>query len=139
MKLYLSGPMRVHRCFNFPLFDEVAKVLRNAGHTVASPAEHDRETQPGIETWPGFVEGDEKQCPLFDYHIAMQWDLQQVGECDAIVMLPGWETSSGAKVERLVAEHAGKLITLAHRTGGGWFFQPDADQKRMEPPCVRKW
>ncbi len=42
MNLYLAGPMRGIPGFNFPKFDEVAATLRFIGHTVFSPAEHDR-------------------------------------------------------------------------------------------------
>ncbi len=134
MRVYVSGPMRGHRKFNFPIFDEVTAFLREQGMTVFSPAEHDRETQPGIERWPGFEAGDEKQCPLFDYATAMQWDLARIAESEAIVLLPGWETSTGAKIERFVAEHTGSLIYLARKGKDGWYVYPDQVRERMATP-----
>lgn len=136
MRAYLSGPMRGHRSFNFPVFDAVTAVLKQQGWEVDNPAEHDRETQPGIEQWEGFAEGDEKKCPLFDYAVAMQWGLACVAKDDAIVMLPGWETSVGARIERFVAEHTGSLIYLAAKGKDGWRVYPDQQRERMSTPGV---
>ena len=41
MKLYLSGPMRGFAEFNAPAFNVAAKRLREEGHEVNSPIEHD--------------------------------------------------------------------------------------------------
>lgn len=136
MRFYVSGPMRGHRKFNFPTFDAVTAILRADGHEVDNPADHDRETQPGIECWEGFEDGDEKRCPLFDYAIAMQWDLACVAMNPAIVMLPGWETSVGARIERFVAEHTGSLIYLARKGKDGWYIYADQQRERMSLPAV---
>lgn len=137
MRFYISGPMRWHPKFNFPSFDAVAAILRKQGHVVDNPAEHDRETQPGIETWEGFDTGDPTLCPLFDYDIAMQWDLCCVAKNDAIVMLPDWVYSAGARLERFVAEHTGSQIFFSwQRRNGIWEIRPDSLPKRMGQPYV---
>jgi hypothetical protein len=129
---YIAGPMRDHRNFNFPVFDEVADVLRARGHQVINPADHDREVAkrngaPPPEECDGYETGD-----LAAYHVAMGttfeellgWDLVAiVQQCDGIVLLPGWENSLGSAHEKYVAEATGKRVKYAHRTPqGDWMF-----------------
>ena len=99
---YLSGPMRGYPEFNFPAFEDACSVLRAHGWIIISPHEHDLElginpTDPILPEW-------------FDIHEVLKWDLQQVMEADAIIMLPGWQDSSGAQVELHVAEETGKTV-----------------------------
>jgi hypothetical protein len=107
MKYYLAGPMRGYPDFNFPMFDRVTAHLRSIGDEVVSPAEHDRETYPDIETWEGYTLGNTSLCPEFSLREALLWDLTQIMECDGIVLLPGWEKSSGAAVEHALARALG--------------------------------
>lgn len=110
-RVYVSGPMRHRPRFNFPMFDAAEKMLRSLGFDVVNPAQHDRQVFPDIESWPGFKDGDVTKCPKFDYHSAIRWDLAQIAEhCDAIVMLPGWEQSTGAGHERYIAEACGLKV-----------------------------
>lgn len=112
---YVGGPMRGYADFNFPLFDAVAADLRDYFFIeVYNPAEHDREVYPDIASWEGFASGAIERCPQFDFHAAMLWDLNAVLKADALVLLPGWENSTGANHERYVAEVCGKHIYLAH-------------------------
>ncbi len=107
-KVYVSGPMRGYPGFNFDLFDEATAYLVSKGYDVFNPAAHDRETWPDIESWPGFAEGVPEKCPKFDLEIAMAWDLARVRESDAIVLLPGYHRSSGARREIAEALYYGK-------------------------------
>jgi len=109
MRGYLAGPMTGLPQFNFPAFDAAAKMLRDAGHEVISPAElDDPETRkkalaspdgaPGSgshdgETWGDFLARDIK--------------LIADGTLDVIWVLPGWESSKGALLETFV--HAGLM------------------------------
>lgn len=128
--VYISGPMRGLPRFNFPAFDRTAAYLRSLGFEAVNPAEHDREMAPEIETWPGYPSGNPDECPLFDYHAAIRWDLQQVAErCDGIVMLPGWEHSVGAGHERYVAEACGLKV-------GYIVFDGDKTEMFWEEPCT---
>jgi len=47
-----------------------------------------------------------------DYHTWMAYDLAILGHCTHILMLPGWEKSKGAVLERTVA--IGKQIVIAY-------------------------
>jgi hypothetical protein len=111
---YIAGPMRDHPYCNFPQFDDVASYCRRTkGWKVWNPAEHDREIAPEIEQWPGFATGDLEGCPSFDFHKAMQWDLVKVAQADHLVLLPGWENSTGARHELDTARATGSKIWLA--------------------------
>lgn len=96
-RVYIAGPMRGHSDLNFHAFDAARDGLILCGHTVSSPVDNDRRI--GISHELGEVEAER----LFWSHRAYMWDLEQVAECDAIYMLKGWESSSGARAEHAVA------------------------------------
>jgi nucleoside 2-deoxyribosyltransferase len=103
--LYLAGPMTNMPDHNFPLFDELTDLLRRAGYEVISPAEMDRQKfGPEAE---GFVEHNTETG-----FASMTDDIHAVLVCDMIALLPEWEKSRGARVERTVAEICGKPIFL---------------------------
>lgn len=110
---YVSGPMTGYPAFNFAAFDEAEALGGAMGWRMISPAAHDRELFPEMESWPGFADGDVSRCPEFDFHKAMAWDLQEVAKADGIVLLPGWTQSTGAGHELDVALACGKEIFLA--------------------------
>lgn len=111
MTPYLSGPMSTIPEFNFPAFFKAEDEMRALGHHPVSPARHDLETYPCMREWPGFPTGNAKLCPEFDLKAALQWDTEQIlTVCDSLVMLPGWEQSSGAKLEVLTALTVGLPI-----------------------------
>lgn len=78
--------------YNFPAFHRAAGILRSHGHTVWSPAERDEAAHRD----PNKV----GELPLKVY---MADDLKAVCESEALVLLPGWETSVGANLEVGVA------------------------------------
>ena len=92
MKVYLSGPMRHHRDFNFPLFNAVTRLLREKGYEVINPAE-----KPGDAEMPWI------DCILLDLKEILEMD----PKVDVIATLPDWEHSEGAKIEVGVAEIRG--------------------------------
>jgi hypothetical protein len=88
MTVYLSGPMTGLPEFNHPFFAETAAALRGAGYTVVSPHEL---AGPGL-TWEEY----------------MRIDLRALLDGpEAIVMLPGWEASRGARIELETAKAIG--------------------------------
>lgn len=95
MKVYISGPMTGIEQFNHPAFAAAGEVLRRAGHEVESP-----HLAPKLESWEAY----------------MRYDLALLLKCDAIALLPGWEYSIGASLERLVAVHLG--LKVLHIRGG---------------------
>ena len=129
---YLAGPMSYIPQFNIPTFDRVANALRNSGFNILSPAElDDEETRaaamaspdgaPGSgvvngETWGDFLARDVKLI---------------ADKVQGIMLLPGWQKSSGARLECFCAltapdrdfdfmevdEHNGKLY-LSNVTPG---------------------
>lgn len=122
MKLYISGPMRGYPRTNFPMFDEVSRYVRSCADddgtpwVALSPADNDRRVWPGIESTPGFVTGahvDEYAPPGFTFPELFVWDVQAIGESDGIVLLPGWEQSTGAGLELACAEAFGKTVLFA--------------------------
>jgi len=92
MKIYLAGPMRGIKDFNFPAFHAAAQHLRELGHEVSSPAEKDLSD--------GFDPTKDKPKELSEY---MVHDLAEVCKAEAVVVLPGWESSQGARLEVMVA------------------------------------
>ncbi len=105
MKIYLGGPMRGHKLYNFPAFFKAAMELRKQGHTVVNPAEIDM----ALGLNPAIPVDDEDQIP-FDIQDILRNDFQEVLKADAIVLLPGWEDSSGAKDERHIALRTGRKV-----------------------------
>ena len=100
--LYLAGPMRGRPAFGFPAFDRARDQLRAAGFEVICPAEHDRAV--GFD--PAGMAGTDAELAAagFDLRAALAWDLEQLARAaDALVLLPGWETSTGARLELAVA------------------------------------
>jgi hypothetical protein len=86
MKIYLAGPMRGHADLNHPEFHHWTGVLREGGHEVFNPAE-----------WPG---GDIR----WSLGLDLAWITSRA---DAVVLLPGWQGSLGAKAEAATAEAIG--------------------------------
>lgn len=114
-KAYIAGPMRGYPEFNFPAFFEAQERLEECGWLTVSPAE--RDTKGGFET--AGLTGHEDLSELgFDLRDALAWDLDQIArECDAVVVLPGWEDSKGANAEVATAKALGlRVATLDEAT-----------------------
>lgn len=111
MKIYLAGPMRGIKAYNHPAFDTATRHLRQQGHVVFSPAEHDREAFPERD-WANFT-GDmvvDGFTPV-NMRQVIRKDLNWIiDNSDAVALLPGWERSRGVKVERALAEFLGLFI-----------------------------
>jgi hypothetical protein len=108
---YLAGPMRGIEDYNFPEFRKQTAWLRGLGWTVFSPAERD-EQDPDIDHetdvagWTG--------SRGLDYFMAH--DLKAVCEMDAVICLPGWEASQGARLETVTAVEVGHPVFVIART-----------------------
>lgn len=101
MRAYIAGPMRGIASFNFPAFDAARTALRARRFIVRCPAEHDRSNgfDPTLNSMSGF-----------DLHAAFRWDVKAVLWADAVVVLPGWEQSTGASLEVAIARAVGTPV-----------------------------
>lgn len=105
MKIYLGGPMRGNKLYNFPAFFKAAIELRKQGHTVVNPAEIDM----ALGFNPAIPVDHRDQIP-FDLEATLRNDFEEVLKADALVLLQGWEKSSGAKDERHIALRTGRKV-----------------------------
>lgn len=87
---YLSGPMTGLPDLNYPAFHAAAAALRSIGINVVSPAE--------------IAEASA------DWASCMRADLAALCGCDAVILMPGWETSQGAHLELHIAHRIGLRI-----------------------------
>ncbi|ACC71080.1 DUF4406 domain-containing protein [Paraburkholderia phymatum] len=94
MKLYLSGPMTGLPDLNKPAFHAEAARLEALGFEVENPALVDLGP---FATW-------------LDY---MRVDIKLAVDCDGIAMLPGWEQSRGAPIERNLLRDLGLPVYRA--------------------------
>jgi hypothetical protein len=100
--IYIAGPMTNVNNHNFPLFDHVTEVLRAVGYRVFSPAEHAREILGSLQTIQKMGKSE-----LEEYVRVELMPAQLIWICrhaDAMVMLPGWQQSPGAKAEHALAQ-----------------------------------
>ncbi len=90
--IYIAGPMTGIPEFNYPMFNAVAKDLRDKGIEVRNPAENDA----GSTGKP--------------WEFYMRLALRSLLECDAVVLLPGWRGSRGARIEESIAHALGMKV-----------------------------
>jgi len=110
MKIYIAGPMRGKKWFNFPDFDWAKECLMRAGWEVISPADLDREIGFDVKSLPPDTDWSDVSKLGFDLRAAIQRDVAAICQCDAIFMLHGWSESRGAKAEKAVAEWLGLMV-----------------------------
>lgn len=101
--VYLAGPMRGYEDFNFPAFEAAASWLKSQGFDVFSPSARDLSDpdHPSNEEWR--EEDATFQTAPFTLAQYMAYDLKEVCSRDAVVCLPGWEESQGARLECMVS------------------------------------
>ena len=104
-RCYIAGPMRGIPEYNFPAFHSAAKELRARGWYVYSPAEMDTVfLAPEVVDPASYTVG----APVNDSRIYVRRDLHiivnELHDGDAVILLPGWERSSGAMAEAAVAK-----------------------------------
>lgn len=98
--VYIAGPMRGYPRFNFGAFDRAQRVMNRRGYYAISPAELDRRV--GFD--PNTAKADLSD---FDMKAAVRRDVNAILQCQAVVFLPGWRKSVGARAEREIARWAG--------------------------------
>lgn len=90
-RIYIAGPCTGIEDLNYPAFNAAAARLRADGHEVVNPAEN---PEPPCRSWAGY----------------MRMSVAQVATCEAVAMLPGWESSKGASLERHIARALGMQV-----------------------------
>lgn len=87
--IYLAGPMTGLEDWGRDAFHKAARTYESAGFLVLNPAA----LPVGLP--------DERYMPIC---------MAMIDAADAIMLLPGWEESEGAKLERAYALYQGKVI-----------------------------
>lgn len=113
-RAYLAGPISGHADLNRPAFEAAAAWARVNGWNPVSPLD-----QPVVHDGPCPTAGP-TETGRQGTHARACWlrvGLRTLLDCDAIVLLPGWDNSYGAMLERRVAEVCG--LTVLHTPTGG--------------------
>jgi hypothetical protein len=105
MKIYIAGPMTGIPQFNVPLFDRVAKELRDKGFEVVSPAELD-----SPEMRAAALKSEDGALAPLELATGETWgavlarDVLMLSDTgiEGIVLLPNWWQSRGATLEATV-------------------------------------
>lgn len=118
MKIYIAGPMRDYPEFNFPAFHSAAKRLREARHTVFSPAEKDEEIHGTVFSKNNPTgDLDTATSQGFSLRRALGDDLEWIcSTAEGIYLLKGWEKSKGALAEKAVAEALGLEVMYEYES-----------------------
>jgi hypothetical protein len=110
MLVYIAGPMRGKKYFNFSAFDAAKVDLANMGHEPVSPADLDRAAGFDPMLMPEDSDWSNLEKCNFALHDAINRDIEAMKACGAIYMLRGWESSFGAKAEKALAEWMGLRV-----------------------------
>lgn len=107
MRIYLAGKMKGLPHFNRDLFFAAAAPLKERGHEVFNPAEYTEHIY-GPKIHSTNLNGDEKEAiENFGFNRRQMMAIGMAYICldaDVLVLLPGWEQSSGACAEKALAE-----------------------------------
>ncbi|WP_304458991.1 DUF4406 domain-containing protein [Alicyclobacillus sendaiensis] len=91
MKVYIAGPMTGLPDYNYPAFFRAAEAIRALGDEPLNPAE-------GVT----------------DLHQPWAWYMRRalrlLLDADAVAMLPGWQSSRGARLEYVIAQQLGMPV-----------------------------
>lgn len=110
--VYIAGPMTGLPDYNYPAFHEAAERWRAAGWEVVNPAEH--------------FDGDQ----TLPRQVYLRRAFRALCECHAIAVLEGWETSQGARVEKVMADALGMPRY--------WYKDPPPDATTWDLPLERE-
>lgn len=99
MKLFLSGPMSGHPYLNRRSFDDIATLLEEYGHDVVNPMDYlySKDLDHKTEWTPDLYKE-----VLYD-----MIDTIMYHDIEGVVVIPGWEKSSGSCAEVAVAKAIG--------------------------------
>lgn len=112
MKLYLGGPMSGIPQFNYPAFNEAARLLRLRDYEVINPAEmDDDEVQAeSLESGDGHFSADGTVAGS-TWGDFLSADVKIVAdEVDGVVLLDKWWNSRGARTEAFICINVDKPV-----------------------------
>jgi len=120
MRIYVAGPMSGIPQFNYPAFDQMAELLRSKGHDVVNPAEMDDPAihAIGMASPDGNIHTMESHGQTWGDFMARDIKTLIDGGIEAVVVLPGWANSRGARLETFVASALLNLPIAAFVRGG---------------------
>jgi predicted anti-sigma-YlaC factor YlaD len=108
--IYISGPIAGYPAFK-EVFESAAKYLRFLHFDVVNPVEVPPHEHEG-ECPPSYTQNGVHSAACY-----LRGDLKALLDCDAILMLSGWENSVGARLEHSVAAHCGlKIYYAGHKS-----------------------
>lgn len=105
MRVYIAGPMRMYKDWNFAAFNDAAHRWTEAGHHVFNPAALDNGMGYGPEKNREWQSEDGKQHLK---HVLLV-DVSCLLQADAIALLPHWQESRGSTFELAIAQFLGLL------------------------------
>lgn len=110
-RVYVAGPMTGIPQMNFPAFDDAAEKLRSLGYDVVSPAELDdpADREAALASEDGHM-ADYAEDKTWGDFLARDVKLLADQGIEAIVCLPGWQNSKGARLETFVGRLCGVEI-----------------------------
>ena len=115
--IYIAGPMRGLPESNYPQFENVARFLRSEGWDVCSP----------VEIGSAFGTAAELNADPVKLYRAMDAERDTLRtSCDAILLLPGWERSRGARAELTISlEKHLEIITFCDLMQKPYLYTPE--------------
>jgi len=102
MTVYLAGPMRSYPQLNYEAFASAQKRLAHMGYNVLNP--HTLDRVAGFDSTKDCVIDHNGTPEGFDIKACIRRDVEAILRSDMIIMLDGWEDSTGAKAEHAIAE-----------------------------------
>jgi hypothetical protein len=141
-RIYIACSMKGHDDFNFPLFFQAEEFLASQGYDVVNPAQLDIDAGFPLERLKQLSETEFKEF----LNGATKRDLDALQGCDGIVMLPGWESSKGARAEKAVAEWMHRRVGYLNKDAGDgeiagdWWLEWEGEKQNAAPqPDADGW
>lgn len=107
--VFIIGPMRGYKYYNFPAFHDAEKRLRDEGWEVISPANLDKED--GLDVYELSEDHDWNREPAeLSLGHCLQRNINGIISSDAVYLLNGWMNSSMGLVEKQLAEYLEREI-----------------------------
>jgi uncharacterized protein DUF4406 len=120
-RLYLAGPMRRIKEFNFPAFFAAEDQLIDAGYETFNPARHDDSAG-----YPWRRATGRENPPGFPINKLLLTDLKYIClRAEGVALLPGWEESRGVMAEISTAAALGLPVQTVER----WLVEAEEEKR----------